>query len=63
MIPPPGPPDNPPTEAHVRQLRDVCFLRPITDAEWEKTKANWTRPENIKWLRAHQNNLSDSSKK
>lgn len=37
------------SEAQVRELRERIY-GPITDASWECVKANWLKPENVRWL-------------
>jgi hypothetical protein len=39
------------TEIELRGLRDTVY-GPGSEAEWEKCKANWSRPDAAKFLRA-----------
>jgi hypothetical protein len=42
--------DHQPTEAQVRAMRDLVYEKPSTDANWERCKDFYMRPENIRWL-------------
>lgn len=46
-------PDKDWTEAEVRALRDKVYGHQ-TSGEWESVKADWMKPENIRWLLEHQ---------
>jgi hypothetical protein len=41
------------TEAEARALRARIY-GDVSDASWAKLATVWTRPENLRWLRAHQ---------
>ena len=48
-----------PTEECVRGLRNNIYgpnPKYCTDDGWESTKANWMKPENVRWLEAQPQN-------
>lgn len=42
------------SESEVRALRAKVFFGDCSDKEWETCGFRWMRPENIEWLKEHQ---------